>query len=86
MHYHKWFDACKKFGIAVFENEYKKEFAKFCDISEEELSEDLDKSRPKYTPEAFVNALVEFIVSDDLVYYKFNDIWQILLTKCYSSL
>ena len=60
-----WFKACKDFGLQVSGTEYQTAFAEYFSLPQTSPTD--DKSQPKFSPEAFVNALVEFVVGDDLV-------------------
>lgn len=69
-HKEVWFDACKKFGFEVSGDEYKLAYTQYFSLPQKQPSS--EESRPKFTPEGFVDALTEFIVGDDLVCILFE--------------
>ena len=63
-----WFEACKKFNLQVSGIQYKSAFAEYFSLPQTASTD--DTSQPKFSPETFVDTLVEFVVRDDLVCYS----------------
>ncbi len=62
------FDACKPINLQNSGIQYKSAFAEYFSLPQTASTD--DTSQPKFSPEAFVDAFVEIVVGDDLVYYS----------------
>lgn len=82
MHPKEWASECERLGLEIRAKDALEAIAKFLGTRAESQTE----QRPKFTQESFINALAEFIVATDQVFfYIFYSIF-ILLIMLTSSL
>ena len=73
-HIDDWVTACDDLKIPITATTAMEAVQKIC---QEPPATQLESERPEYSKEAFIDALVDFIVGDDLVCHKFYFILKI---------
>jgi hypothetical protein len=67
-HIEEWITSCESLNISITSAAAIQAISKF---RNEPPSTTLDLERPPYSKEAFINAILEFVVGDDQVCYRF---------------
>ena len=68
-HIKEWIDSCKNFNIHITTAVALEAIRKY---RNEPADTPLESERPQYSKEAFIDAIVDFVVGDDLVQFLFH--------------